>query len=384
MKPRLSRRNDDGPGRDVIQRNEHCLSLSCQYTLEQSGKLLMSYISGRFSTGYRATIGADFITKTLPHYSNPDESVTLQIWDTAGQERFSSLSAAFFRGADAAVLMFDVNQPESLRALDRWWAEFCERAPLPDEEMEDYCCVVVGNKMDLADPVAGPAVKEEDALDFIDVLVPPSSRPESPDLPYACPESLIIPPTPVEESSDSSSRPNFRETIPVGLAPPPTTSIDIDSRHHRRFSKSRSRSSHFRFIHGNGTMTTTHTTMTSYHTPSSSYFDVFESARSSPVPRSASPSRSRSRSTSPADSSGRTPRRMISTSTISTSSAPTITPSLFTRNPAAPQTPPTPPQEPFISALPPTPERRPKLFYTSAKDGRGASQMYFNMSRAES
>lgn len=40
----------------------------------------LQYISGRFSDGYRATIGADFITKTLPHPNNPAESVTLQIW----------------------------------------------------------------------------------------------------------------------------------------------------------------------------------------------------------------------------------------------------------------------------------------------------------------
>ena len=38
------------------------------------------YISGRFSTGYRATIGADFIAKTLPHPTQPDQVVTLQIW----------------------------------------------------------------------------------------------------------------------------------------------------------------------------------------------------------------------------------------------------------------------------------------------------------------
>lgn len=38
------------------------------------------YVSGRFSTGYRATIGADFIAKTLPHPTKPDEVVTLQIW----------------------------------------------------------------------------------------------------------------------------------------------------------------------------------------------------------------------------------------------------------------------------------------------------------------
>lgn len=41
---------------------------------------VFQYISGRFSTGYRATIGADFITKTLPHPTNPKETVTLQIW----------------------------------------------------------------------------------------------------------------------------------------------------------------------------------------------------------------------------------------------------------------------------------------------------------------
>jgi hypothetical protein len=40
------------------------------------------YIEGHFSTGYRATIGADFITKVLPHPTDPEQSVTLQIWVT--------------------------------------------------------------------------------------------------------------------------------------------------------------------------------------------------------------------------------------------------------------------------------------------------------------
>ena len=38
------------------------------------------YVSGHFLTGFHSTIGTDFITKTLPHHSKPDESVTLQIW----------------------------------------------------------------------------------------------------------------------------------------------------------------------------------------------------------------------------------------------------------------------------------------------------------------
>lgn len=42
--------------------------------------MLLQYITGQFSTGYKATIGTDFISKSVPHYKNSDESVTLQIW----------------------------------------------------------------------------------------------------------------------------------------------------------------------------------------------------------------------------------------------------------------------------------------------------------------
>ena len=103
--------------------------------------------------------------------------------DTAGQERFSSLSTAFFRGADAALLMFDVNEPETLTGLNTWWAQFRERAPLYDEDLEDFCCVVVGNKTDLVDPKAigsSSVVSEAQALRFLDDLVPPSSPRSSP------------------------------------------------------------------------------------------------------------------------------------------------------------------------------------------------------------
>ena len=45
----------------------------CESVFEQ-------FVSGHFSTVFRSTIGTDFITKTLPHHSKPDQSVTLQIW----------------------------------------------------------------------------------------------------------------------------------------------------------------------------------------------------------------------------------------------------------------------------------------------------------------
>nr|CAB3460868.1 unnamed protein product [Digitaria exilis] len=60
------------------------------------------YVNKKFSQQYKATIGADFLTKEV---LIEDKLVTLQIWDTAGQERFQSLGVAFYRGADCCVLV---------------------------------------------------------------------------------------------------------------------------------------------------------------------------------------------------------------------------------------------------------------------------------------
>ncbi|KAF7329276.1 Rab small monomeric GTPase [Mycena kentingensis (nom. inval.)] len=123
------------------------------------------YISARFSSSYRATIGADFITKTLPPIPPSTEPVVLQIWDTAGQERFSSLSSAFFRGADAAVLMYDVTKPQTLYGLEKWWDEFKGEG-------------AVGNKVDLlaghdAEEVVSPA----QGARFVRALIPHADTP---------------------------------------------------------------------------------------------------------------------------------------------------------------------------------------------------------------
>lgn len=63
--------------------------------------LMNQYVNKKFSNQYKATIGADFLTKEV---IVDDRVVTMQIWDTAGQERFQSLGVAFYRGADCCVL----------------------------------------------------------------------------------------------------------------------------------------------------------------------------------------------------------------------------------------------------------------------------------------
>ncbi|ORY75989.1 small GTPase superfamily [Leucosporidium creatinivorum] len=106
--------------------------------------LMNQYVNKRFSNQYKATIGADFLTKEV---MVDDRLVTMQLWDTAGQERFQSLGVAFYRGADCCVLVYDVNSAKSFETLDSWRDEFLIQASPRDPE--NFPFVVIGNKIDM-------------------------------------------------------------------------------------------------------------------------------------------------------------------------------------------------------------------------------------------
>ncbi|KAK7064437.1 ras family-domain-containing protein [Favolaschia claudopus] len=106
--------------------------------------LMNQYVNKRFSNQYKATIGADFLTKEV---MVDDRLVTMQLWDTAGQERFQSLGVAFYRGADCCVLVYDVNSAKSFETLDSWRDEFLIQASPHDPE--NFPFVVLGNKIDV-------------------------------------------------------------------------------------------------------------------------------------------------------------------------------------------------------------------------------------------
>ncbi|OKL56145.1 putative Ras-related protein Rab7 [Talaromyces atroroseus] len=102
--------------------------------------LMNQYVNKKFSASYKATIGADFLTKEVL----VDDRL---LWDTAGQERFQSLGVAFYRGADCCVLVYDVNNSKSFEALDSWRDEFLIQASPRDPESFPF--VVIGNKIDV-------------------------------------------------------------------------------------------------------------------------------------------------------------------------------------------------------------------------------------------
>jgi len=106
--------------------------------------LMKQLVDQQFSSEYKPTAGADFASKDFRFEDG--QTATIQIWDTAGQERFKSLGSAFYRGADAAVLIYDITSKKSFQNLQFWKTEFFEYV-----NPTNFPVMIVCNKADLAD-----------------------------------------------------------------------------------------------------------------------------------------------------------------------------------------------------------------------------------------
>ncbi|MCF2143503.1 MAG: Rab family GTPase [Candidatus Heimdallarchaeota archaeon] len=93
---------------------------------------------------YIYTIGADFATKRIKLTNNL--TVQYQIFDLAGQQKFDKVRSSFYSGAQAAILVYDITNANSLVNLPKWVREAKQNN---DGSLETF--VVVGNKIDLRD-----------------------------------------------------------------------------------------------------------------------------------------------------------------------------------------------------------------------------------------
>ena len=69
--------------------------------------------------------------------------IKYEIWDTAGQERYHSLAPMYYRGAQAAVIVYDITNANSFEKAKQWIQE------LKRQGNPDIVIALVGNKLDL-------------------------------------------------------------------------------------------------------------------------------------------------------------------------------------------------------------------------------------------
>ncbi|XP_042547807.1 ras-related protein Rab-34 isoform X2 [Dipodomys spectabilis] len=112
--------------------------------------LINRFCKDTFDKNYKATIGVDFEMERFEVLGIP---FSLQLWDTAGQERFKCIASTYYRGAQAIIIVFNLNDVASLEHTKQWLSD-----ALKENDPSSVLLFLVGSKKDLSVsvPMGGP------------------------------------------------------------------------------------------------------------------------------------------------------------------------------------------------------------------------------------
>ncbi|XP_072339054.1 ras-related protein Rab-37-like isoform X5 [Scyliorhinus torazame] len=125
-------------------------STSCRHITELTYKVMLIGDSGVGKTCFlvqfkdRAFLAGNFIATV---------GIDFRIWDTAGQERFRSVTHAYYRDAQALLLLYDITSKSSFDNTRAWLTEVHEYA------QQDVVIMLLGNKADIT---SERAIKREE------------------------------------------------------------------------------------------------------------------------------------------------------------------------------------------------------------------------------
>ncbi|NVM29539.1 MAG: GTP-binding protein [Candidatus Helarchaeota archaeon] len=116
--------------------------------------LILRYINDSFKENYIPTLGVNFMTKDV----NIGQPVRLITWDIGGQATWKAKLPLYLKGADGAIIVFDLTRRKTFISIENWISKLQEvtgsKTPF----------LVVGNKSDLNDL---RKIKEKDAKKFL-------------------------------------------------------------------------------------------------------------------------------------------------------------------------------------------------------------------------
>ncbi|SBT00962.1 ras-related protein Rab-5C, putative (RAB5c) [Plasmodium ovale curtisi] len=102
--------------------------------------IVVRFAKNEFYEYQESTIGAAFMTQLI---DTGECTIKFEIWDTAGQERYRSLAPMYYRGASAAVIVYDITSRKSFEGAKGWIHE------LKSVHSNDIIIALAGNKNDL-------------------------------------------------------------------------------------------------------------------------------------------------------------------------------------------------------------------------------------------
>ena len=116
------------------------------------------FVRDEFSEFQEPTIGAAYLSKD---YQFDDKIIHFEIWDTAGQERYRSLAPMYYRGASAALVIYDITNNDSFNGAKRWIEELKRKTT-------SCFIILLGNKIDLKDQNDDYNVNQDKVLDYVE------------------------------------------------------------------------------------------------------------------------------------------------------------------------------------------------------------------------
>ena len=99
------------------------------------------FVLDSFNEKQETTIGAAFMSKTVRYKAH---SVKFQMWDTAGQEKYKGLAPMYYRGASAAIVVYDITNFVTFNVVKEWVRDVRTTC-----DAEEFILIVVGNKSDI-------------------------------------------------------------------------------------------------------------------------------------------------------------------------------------------------------------------------------------------
>ena len=111
---------------------------------QNTGKscILNRFANEIFEENYQATIGLDFLNKTV---NINGQEIHLVLYDTAGQEKFRSLIPMYIREAQIILLIYDITSKDSFESIPKWFSDIL------NVKNDEAIFALVGNKIDLND-----------------------------------------------------------------------------------------------------------------------------------------------------------------------------------------------------------------------------------------